>query len=305
MKPGRVIKWVGSKVSLAPQIIEHFNSPIEWYCEPFFGSGAVYFELAMRHALSRTRLTLGDANKELMEMWAKVATDPTEFANRFARDMEILSSPEEKKAAYLVNRKQWNEGWRNPWKLLFLNRCCFNGLWRENSKGELNTPAGTCKWDIAKVIEAIHEHHQLFSHVSLAPDLTDIVGGSWVSTVNLALARARDSGYAYRITFYLDPPYLYHSKASFSDYAKGGFGLAHHRDLARAGIELAEMGHHVVISGAANDATRGVYQGYDQFPASCSERVSCQGETRGRRQELVMRPRPGFEPKFPPTFALI
>ena len=146
------IKWAGGKGQLLSQLDEHLPLQIDGrpftYVEPFVGGGAMLFHMLKKHPEIR-RAVINDINAHLVTCYRVVKDQPKGLIERLSsleRQYKALDSEESKKAFYLGVREIFNEEKLDDIDrakyLLFLNRTCFNGLYRENAKGKFNVPFG-------------------------------------------------------------------------------------------------------------------------------------------------------------------
>ena len=147
-----VLKWAGGKSQLLGEILPRMPKNFNKYIEPFFGSGAVYFAIAPHRAV------IADSNPELINLYKAIATDVEKI-------IAILSSYENtKERFYTVRAIDWKEmdQLEAAARTIYLNKTCFNGLYRVNRKGLYNVPPGKyknpkicnaekllCKWQVA------------------------------------------------------------------------------------------------------------------------------------------------------------
>lgn len=290
-----VIKWPGGKSKLAPAIREHMPDSIECYAEPFFGSGAMFFHLMRDRELPPGRCFIHDANKRLMHMWAEVFRYPYLIVEELKR-LDFDPSPEHRASIYYSVRQRVNSPDCTGADVLWLARCAFNGLWRENRKGQMNVPHGTCNWNLDSVVEEIHKASSLARRPSSGSEIIPVLpqvgsGGDAAEELRTLVEILSNYGapqYGRRLTAYLDPPYLYPDKRGFTDYSKGGFGLPNHTRLAKVGLWMGECGHHVICSGADNQLTRDVYHGWEIHEVTAAGSIAADGLARARRRELIM-----------------
>ena len=139
-----VLKWSGSKRSQASEIISFFPKEIDTYYEPFLGGGSV-FRALVESDIKVNKYILSDNNSDLMDLWQVIADAPNTLASEYEEYWSTMNKdvPKEnqlhRRNFYEIIRKAFNET-RNPYAFMFLNRTCFNGLIRYNSKGEFNSP---------------------------------------------------------------------------------------------------------------------------------------------------------------------
>lgn len=239
MKP--LLKWVGGKARLLPTIRSVLNlegkdhlGPDVTYYEPFVGGGAVFFDIREH---SNCPAYLGDMNPNLINLYQRVRDDPHAV---WAEVQKILAS-EPKFAAI---RTEINGNLHSPLTIrdaalmMVFNRGCFNGMWRCNRQGLLNTPAGST-WPppnktrknyelYSKALQNTTIRHAGFEEMP-APKEGDLV--------------------------FLDPPYL----SQFRSYTKGAFSAVHHEALKEKANDWAERGALVVLCASNTRASYLMY----------------------------------------------
>lgn len=229
------LKWAGGKRLLAEQIVELFPDLPETatYFEPFLGGGAVFFTLRPRSAV------LGDLLPDLVETYCAVRDDVEDVIDKLRRHVY-----DEDEYYRIRSSRPRTRGGRAA-RFIYLNKACFNGLYRVNRSGEFNVPFGrhgnslvTC--DRAQLREA-----------SLALADASIVCGDFVTT--LQTAKAGD-------LVYFDPPYITsHTQNGFVEYNDQVFAWPDQRRLAEEAIELADTGVDVFISNADHESILDLY----------------------------------------------
>ncbi|MBT3218862.1 MAG: Dam family site-specific DNA-(adenine-N6)-methyltransferase [Proteobacteria bacterium] len=229
MKP--IVKWAGGKTKLAPAINTAFSTPCAGvYFEPFLGSGAVY--LHRRAAGQVPRSVLSDANGKLMAVHLAVRDELGAVFNA----LDALPGDDWRERYYDI-REAYNEGpfvgASHAARFLWLNRACFNGLYRENRGGKYNVPVGS----YVRLSLPSREHFQRVSELMQGTELV-------VSSFEDVMSRASDGDQVY-----CDPPYVPLSEtACFTGYCKTPFGLAEQRLLAEVARQAATRGAQVVLS---------------------------------------------------------
>lgn len=218
MKAHPFIKWVGGKTQLLQEIerslSEDFSTKQEiTYIEPFVGGGAVLFWILQKYN-NITKAIINDVNAELICTYKVVKNHVSELIERLAAiqsDYVPLSS-DERKRYYLQRRTEFNEkpisDIETAALFIFLNRTCFNGLYRVNSKGQFNVPHG--RYANPKICDTSN----LLACSNLLQNV-EILCGDFVNTLQFASDRA---------LFYLDPPYRPLTEtSSFTAYSLTGF----------------------------------------------------------------------------------
>lgn len=226
IKPKPFVKWVGGKTQLLDDIKESLPrnlSQIEGvtYVEPFVGGGAVLFWILQEYP-NITRAVINDINAELICTYRVIKSDVESLITELGRlQKEYLSLDERgRKEYFLSQRERFNEKNTSDVEtaalFIFLNRTCFNGLYRVNSKGKFNVPYG--KYANPKICD-----EQTLRADSAILQRVEILCGDFEQTGRYADANA---------LYYFDPPYRPLTvTAAFTSYAKDGFDDAEQRRL--------------------------------------------------------------------------
>lgn len=143
------IKWVGGKSKLVPELVKMFPEKFNNYFEPFVGGGALFYEVKQKNNI--TFSSINDINKKLITAYQQIQKNPDKLIS-LLKTIEIeykKFSPEEQEKYFYSIRKKYNEeildNITTTAYLIFLNKTCFNGMYRENSKGHYNIPFGDQK----------------------------------------------------------------------------------------------------------------------------------------------------------------
>ncbi len=270
MRP--IVKWAGGKTKLLSELVARMPGEIGTYAEPFSGGAALFFAIAdqsQKYARKLDRAILADRNEELVITYNAVKRDVDAVIRELATykyDRDLFYETRAKNPRTLTDAAR-------AARLLFLNRTCFNGLWRVNSKGEFNVPFGRYK----------------------NPTICDADG---LKAASVALARAeivhadfsdvtRDLGRGDFV--YFDPPYApVSSTADFTAYAAGGFG---HDDQVRLTAEveaLRDRGALVMLSNADTPETRALYKDFTLAVVGVSRSINSDATKRGEIAELIV-----------------
>jgi DNA adenine methylase len=239
------LKWVGGKTSLLPQLDELFPKEIDRYFEPFLGGGAVFFHL--KHRFPRLRAYLRDSNRELINCYRVVRDRPVELMLLLDHHARLFR--EEGADYFYAIRKQHDltDDLARAARTIFLNKTCFNGLWRVNAKGEFNTPVGSSK------NPGLYDRDNLLA-CSLALRDAQLEAEDF----RQAVAEARRGDF-----IYFDPPYLPISAFSdFKRYTADQFREADQIELAQAFRELDAKGCRLAFSNSEHPRTRELYAGF-------------------------------------------
>lgn len=266
--PRPLLKWPGGKWEPYSQI-EPFLGEMKDYHEPFVGGGAVFFRLCAAKRFRRAFLT--DFNREVIELYEVVRDRPGEVVKLLDEHRERNSEDHYYAVRnvgplFLAAMSKVSRAART----LYLNKMCFNGLQRQNLKGEFNVSWGK------DPTRALYEGSNVLA-VSAA--LKDVELRSCDFEEAMRRARAGDLVFA-------DPPYL----ENFTNYLRGGFGEREHERLAKTALELASQGVRVVITNSDSPATKEVYpkSKFEHHRIQVRRAINRDGDKRGRVGELVI-----------------
>jgi DNA adenine methylase len=267
------LKWAGGKKQLAERLLKILPGNIHTYYEPFVGGGAIFFALAAADRFHRA--VLNDANAELMCTFKVMRDFPDELIEQLA------TYPYSKKVFEEFRSKMPGDYGpvRRAARMIYLNRTCFNGLYRVNKAGKFNVPWG--KYKNPRIVNAPNFHacaRVLNRYAAIfCEDFAEVV----------------DDAGPYDAV-YLDPPYLpLNATSNFSSYTVDGFTLDDHHRLALLFKQLATKGVAVVVSNSDTDMTRQLYAGYEMHQVMAKRAINSKGNKRGPIAELVIVGRPG------------
>lgn len=276
------LKWVGGKTQLLPTLSELLPSAITKYCEPFIGGGAMLFYLLNTYNLQE--VLINDTNSDLIITYLVIKHD----VNRL---IQILSKVESKylklnenlrSLFYYTVREQFNneilnygtysDAWvKRAAQLIFLNKTCFNGLYRVNKSGKFNSPHGDYKNPTICDSENLKVVNQKLQIVEMK------IGNyqnciDWIDNNTFV---------------YLDPPYIPVSKfAKFNSYSKDGWGLEDDNNLIDWLHKLNALGAKIMLSSShASDWSK---TGFRQLEITARRNVSSKVESRQGTTELVV-----------------
>ena len=241
------LKWAGGKGKLAPRIVERAPSGFGRYHEPFAGGGAAFFALHDGGLVASARLS--DSNRELMDCFGMVRDRLDDLACALATlaDAYLPRDADGRRDFYLERRAEVpDDAVARAARLIFLNRTCYNGLYRVNSRGQFNVPHG--RYASPRILDAagLAAASEALQRAELSCD-----------DFETACARAHAGDFVY-----LDPPYYpLTATANFTDYTITAFGPAEHRRLADTFEELTGRGVHALLSNSDHEAVRALYEG--------------------------------------------
>ncbi|MFM1918496.1 MAG: Modification methylase LlaDCHIA [Candidatus Hydrogenedentota bacterium] len=270
--PRPFLKWVGGKGQLLGELLPRVEAAcsIERYHEFFLGGGALFFHLSSLGMLGRQPPQLSDANQRLIEVFDALRKDANGVLAPL-REHARLHSPEH---YYATRASVPDTPAARAARIIYLNRTCFNGLYRENSRGEFNVPMG--RYDNPLICDAAN-----------------------LRAVSVALKRARITCQGFEQAaeavapgdfVYLDPPYDPVSEtANFTSYHAMAFGREQQRQLAATYRMLDQRGARLLLSNSDTPFIRELYAGFRIEVVMASRNVNSRADRRGRVAELLIR----------------
>ena len=267
------VKWAGGKRQLVPTILANHlpkNYNLQTYYEPFIGGGALLFSLQPKKAV------INDSNAELINCYKIIKNSLDEL-------IEDLKNHKNNEYYYYdirdwdreKNFKSKTEVQRAS-RIIFLNKTCYNGLFRVNSQGQFNVPFGKYKnpniLDIA-VLKAVNKY--------LNENQVRILNSDFQEAVK----DAKRGDF-----IYLDPPYDPVSEtASFTGYDVNGFNKQEQRRLKEVFDDLNSRGCHILLSNAYTEFIEDLYKDYLHTKISAIRAINCNGKKRGKVDEILVK----------------
>ena len=268
------VKWAGGKGQLISELLQMVPNDVEVYHEPFLGGGALFFALHRKGL--KFRAFLSDINPELINCYRVIKSSP----GALIRQLRILrsqyhASANQEDYYYEIRDLKPIEEIQTAARFIFLNKTCYNGLYRVNKAGRFNVPWG------GYARPQIFEEQNIFG-ASRALRETD----ARIQCVDFKeTLKSANKGEV----VYLDPPYYPLSKtASFTDYTSGGFKESDHRDVAQLASSLKQRGCLVFVSNSETPFIRGIYSGFKIHRVEVTRAISCNGEGRKGFHELII-----------------
>lgn len=265
-----IIKWAGGKRQLLPEIKKRIPPDIKKYVEPFFGGGAVFFDSEFESAV------ISDTNAQLINMYKVVRDMPEVLIDSLVKIQRFYNQLEHADQAdfYYQKRKEFNTTVLRSGAsvecatlFIFLNKTCYNGLYRENASGEYNTPFGK-----RKQISLFDENNMLACSMKLKK--TRIICGDFSE----ACKGLRKGNFVY-----FDSPYF----DTFDTYQAGGFTEEEHKRLARTFKTLSERGIMCMLSNSNTDFIRELYANYKIETVEVKRMINCDGKKRSGTEIIV------------------
>lgn len=263
MHPKPILKWAGGKSQMLDVLKSKLPFLYNQYIEPFLGGGALFFALQPRNAV------ISDSNPELINLYQQIANNVEEVI-KYLNKFEISE-----KNFYLLRKIHWEDlpKVEAAARTIFLNRTCYNGLYRVNKQGYFNVPYG--KYENPKICDekALYAaSHVLKKAKILCEDY---------KTVLLNYASSGD-------LVFLDPPYLPISHSSdFKRYTKEQFHEDDHIQLAQIVSILSDRGCHVILTNSNHPLVRKLYSQYSIEVFHTKRCISCHGDARKGEDIIV------------------
>ena len=264
MKP--IIKWVGGKQGNFEAIKEMLPPTYNRYYEPFLGGGAVLLELNPKEAY------VNDINSELINMYIQVREDVEGVIKELSKlDYNHSVWPDPKEYYYAVrsifNRHRGEKTIEQAAAFIYLNKHCFNGLYRENSKGEFNVPFN------GKLTGGSFDAEHLRE---ASKQLKDVVFGN-TDFENFVIGAAAES------FIFIDSPY----DNSFTDYSKESFGYEDHVRLAKTFKELSDKGCYCMLTNHDTPLIRDLYKDYNIKVIDVRRSINRNGNDRKGKEVII------------------
>jgi DNA adenine methylase len=266
------LKWVGGKRQIMPSIVELLPKNIGTYnyVEPFIGGGAVLFHLQPKKAI------INDFNEELINVYEVIKTNLEELILDLKRH--------ENEAEYFYNIRGLDRTDKfetltkveRASRIIYLNKTCFNGLYRVNNSGEFNAPFGRYKNPnivneptLKAVNKYLNSNNIKLNSGDYENTLQDLDSNSFV---------------------YLDPPYHPLTEgSSFTGYVQGGWNIYDQIRLKKACDELNKQGIKFLLSNSASDFILDLYKEYNINIVKANRSINSDGEKRGEVDEVLVR----------------
>lgn len=270
------LKWAGGKAKLAPQVIAAAPSSLSGYVEPFAGAAAVFFALeAERPSIPAV---LNDANAELVETFTVLRDSHDALRDeleRISREYLALDDTGRRKLYYQSRADSPGSPVGRAARFIFLNKTCYNGLFRVNASGGFNVPHGRYK------NPRIYDE-ALLASCSKALQQADIRCDDFATIC----AEARPGQFVY-----LDPPYHpLSATANFTGYTRADFGRADQVRLRDAFEDLTRRGVAAMLSNSEHEFVQGLYGGlgYRLRSVTMSRAINSRGSARSPIGELLI-----------------
>ena len=266
------VKWAGGKRSIVDKLKKYAPEDFDTYYEPFVGGGAFLFELSPKKAV------INDYNKELMNayecikdenklelIWKELNKYETNHSEDFYYEIRNLDR----------DKKKFNKipDYKRAARTIYLNKACFNGLYRVNRNNEFNVPFG--KKDKVNTYDG-----QNLGIVHCILNFNDINISSLDFADAVKTAKKGDF-------IYLDPPYDSDTNI-FNDYTENGFGKEEQERLAKTFKELNDRGCYVMLSNHNTKLINELYKDFNKYIIKAHRNINSNGKKRGKVEEVII-----------------
>jgi DNA adenine methylase len=267
------LKWAGGKGGVLPQLSQYYPSELNNYFEPFLGGGAVFFSLNFNG-----KSHINDINSCLMRTFIKIRDNVDEVIDTLCELEEEYKqyNQEDKKKFYYQKRYEFNhstEGLTKSILLIFLNKTCYNGLYRENRSGCFNVPFG-------QITNPKICHPENLRNASRKLQNAEITSTDYRE----ATKKAEKGDFVY-----FDPPYYpLNATSNFTSYSKDDFDASDQKELAKLYSELDGRGCKVMLSNSDTKFIKELYSGFKQERVQVPRAINAKASGRSKLDELVI-----------------
>lgn len=266
------VKWAGGKRQVINELKKYVPNEFDTYYEPFIGGGALLFELSPKKAV------INDSNRELMNVY-EVLCDEKKFS-KMCRVLNSYEANHSEEFYYEIRNKDREKqkfsrlsDYTRAARTIYLNKACFNGLYRVNSKNEFNVPFGKKEkvntYDGGNLI-TVSNYLTMNDIKILSVDFEE------------AVKEAKKGDFVY-----FDPPYD-SDTGTFNSYTEEGFGKEEQRRLARVFKELDARGVYVMLSNHNTTLVNEMYKDYNIHVIEAKRNINSKGNKRGKVEELII-----------------
>ena len=270
------LKWAGGKGKVAPKVLAAAPAEFGRYFEPFVGGGAVFF--ALQATRSELQATLGDSNQELVEAYTVIRDDLSCLVELLSihTNAYLARATRIARAEYFYEQRATIPGTAaaRAARLIFLNKTCYNGLYRVNRNGQFNTPHGRYTRPTILDRDVLNAASEALQRVELR-----------ACTFGQTCAGASSGDFVY-----LDPPYQPLSRtAGFTAYTAEDFDLTQQEALKKTFDALTTRGVNALLSNSNHPVIEELYADYESEKVPMSRAINSKGRGRQPIEELLIR----------------
>ncbi len=266
-----IVKWVGGKSRLLKHILPKLPNEFNTYIEPFVGGGALFFNLAPKKAI------INDINSELINLYKVILKDKVKYFEKLEEFKKMDSEKFfyeirslDREANFIKKHNSINRAAR----FVYLNKTCYGGLFRVNSKGHFNTP-------YAKVINGkkIIDKNNTKAAIKILKN-----SKIYNTDYKKILQKAKPGDFVF-----IDPPYLpWKTETTFTSYDKTSFGIKEHKELSKLIDKLTHNNIKVMVTNHATNLVKEIYKNLNFKKIKVTRTVSCDAKTKSGYYEYIM-----------------
>ncbi len=268
-----IIKWVGGKRQLLPVIKKSMPKQFNTYIEPFFGGGAVFFDISPKRAI------INDFNSQLVNLYKQLSNKRTmlqmlKVLSDIQAGYNALTTMEAKSKYYYDLRERFNVGIRNnefsvytASLFIFLNKNCYNGLYRINQAGQFNAS------------HSKNKHTNLFDESNIVAVYNALKNSIIMNedfSIPCSLAQKGDF-------VFIDSPYY----DTFDIYQAGGFSKEDHIRLAEIFADLTKIGAYCMLTNSNTSFIKSLYKDYKIRVVDVKRLVNCNANNRAGKEVII------------------
>ena len=272
--PRPFVKWAGSKSRILPYLKKHIPNRFERYFEPFLGGGAFFFYLSKVYS-QKFNAILSDLNEELINSFLVVRNHISELVSLLRIHQDRYDRNPEQYYYHVRNKEIPSDSVERAARTIFLNKTCYNGLYRVNKQGKFNVPFGTYKNPKICDEQNLKAVNSLLNNMNIDLQVADY---------QIVLQKTNELDF-----IYLDPPYFPSTKTqNFTSYTPEGFSPIDQEILADLFKNLVKKGSNVVLSNSNTPIIRDLYSEFNIEIIEVSRMISCKGSERRGFTELLI-----------------
>lgn len=273
LKAKPFVKWAGGKRQIIDKLLKLVPIEYNTYYEPFVGGGALLFELSPKTAV------INDSNKELMNVYKILSTD-----TGYEETLKLLNTYEKKhdeKFYYKIRNLDKDPekfskltDYERAARTIYLNKACFNGLYRVNSKGQFNVP-----FNKKLKINTYDGQNMTLAYVYFQSNNITMLNTDFEEAVK----DAKKGDF-----IYFDPPYDSENETTFNSYTEEGFGKDEQIRLSKVYKELSDRGCYVMLSNHNTTLINELYKDFNIHVITAKRNINSKGEKRGKVEEVII-----------------
>lgn len=266
------VKWAGGKRQVMDELKKHIPNDYNTYYEPFVGGGALLFELSPKNAV------INDYNSELINVYNCVKDE--EKFKKMCNELDRYEAKHSEEFYFEIRNKDRDKNkfkrmidYKRAARTIYLNKSCFNGLYRVNSKNEFNVP-----FNKKEKVNTYDKQNMGIIHSYLNFNNVKMLNGDFEEAVK----NAKKGDFVY-----FDPPYD-SDTVTFTSYTEDGFGKEEQKRLAKVYKELSGRGCYVMLSNHNTTLVNDLYKEFNINVIKAKRNINANGKKRGNVEEVII-----------------